>query len=393
MHSPACRPPALGADALPRVTRITLRRCRRLRYAPLLFVALLVGCQTQPTVPHPAAEALAPETTSAAVRPERSPVDAPVAETQPPSTDTRASEQDQMADRFFSELVGEPLTDPVRAIALADEALSQGKPDLAKVLYLKAIDLQPGNDAALSRLENIYRRENDRSRLLDVYRLMVAANPADARANEQLGLDALNGRRFDEARRYLTAAVGAQPERWVAHNGLGIINDLEGRYEEAITHYQAALVSRPNDADVLNNLGYSHYMAGQDAEAEARYRQVLRLKADHARATNNLAVLLARRRDYPAAVEMFATVMPRAQALNNVGVLAMLEEDFSAAKTYFEQALSASPTFFDEADANLARLKAIQRSAKALETSTGTASDEVPARATTAPTEPPETLP
>jgi hypothetical protein len=87
------------------------------------------------------------------------------------------------------------------------------------------------------------------------WRMVVAANPDSARAENNLGAQLLINGQIDEALAHLKKAVEINPDDVMAHSNLGAALEKKGQTDEAISQYQEALRLTPDAVDPHNNLG------------------------------------------------------------------------------------------------------------------------------------------
>ena len=158
---------------------------------------------------------------------------------------------------------------------------------------------------------------------------------------------------------HLSAAIKSDPSRWRSHNGLGLIADMKKDYALAISHYQAALKAQPDSPLLLNNLGYSKYLAGDRVGAFQLFERALKIDPKFERAWLNMALVHARNGDTDAAFEAFRQTLDEASAYNDLGYIDSWTGD-TRAQQFFQEAISASPTYHALAHANLNQLRALQ---------------------------------
>lgn len=109
---------------------------------------------------------------------------------------------------------------------------------------------------------------------------------------------------------------------------------------------------------VLNNLGYSYYLAGDLERARSLFQQALSADPSFQRAQYNLALITAKLGRYQEAIAMFGKLMKPDAAYNNLGYLCMMEGKYDKAEEFFRKAIEISPTYNVTANDNL---KALQR--------------------------------
>lgn len=253
---------------------------------------------------------------------------------------------------FATEFPVDSVTD---AIARAEKALARDEMDLALYLYVRAYDLDKENRYALRRIAQIHESRQNDELASRAYAALLGIAPADVHALQSLGLIYLNARRHDEALDLFERAVAEEPSLWRAHNGIGIVADLQADHERAIRAYNAALEARPDSAFLLNNRGYSQYLAGNYHDAATDFIEAAAQGSE--RAWLNLGLVLARQGQYKKAVKAMTKVADPAVAYNDVGYVAMRQGDRETAEFFFREAIRLSARYFDAAHRNLAMLQ------------------------------------
>lgn len=258
------------------------------------------------------------------------------------------------------DLKSAPEPTPAEYVARGDTAFKEGNWDKAIVEYVNALVGAPETPENLDTLAKIARCHLEAGNVDTAeatYRQVLATRPADIEAREGLGLALMNGQKPEAALAELQAVIAADPQRWRALNGIGILYDVEGEMEHAKPYYFRALEQVPKSSEVLNNLGYSYYLSGDLRGAGLHFRKAIDADRKNTKAWSNLGLVLVREKRYPDAFDAFSQVMDRPKALNSVGYVCMLANDYACAEQYFTQAISASPTWYVEANQNLQRLR------------------------------------
>lgn len=237
-------------------------------------------------------------------------------------------------------------------MAGGDSAARNGKLNDALGLYARAVSLAPSADLWL-RVGAVHQRLHNEHEATVAYRTATELDPVDARPFEELGLIYVSANNKELARGYLQKAIELDPQRWRSHNGLGVLADLEHDYERAIDHYRRALEIQPHSAMLLNNIGYSHYLAGSLEVARELFTQALTMDGTFEPARINLGLLYARLGAYEDAVATLAGVMDAPAAYNDVGFVALRNEDYAGATKLLEEAIRLSPVYLDTAHKNL----------------------------------------
>jgi TolB-like protein/Tfp pilus assembly protein PilF len=145
--------------------------------------------------------------------------------------------------------------------------------------FLRAIELNPSLGTA-------------RARYAFLLSLLERHDEAIAQAHIGAELDPLNlwlqlhegacylfARRYDEAYDRYAGVLELDPNLWVAHWSLGIIDTVRGNLDEAIASLEHARDLAGPNPGVLGSLGKAYGLAGRRAEAEAILKEVKQLSA------------------------------------------------------------------------------------------------------------------
>jgi Flp pilus assembly protein TadD len=249
------------------------------------------------------------------------------------------------------------VTSPDDARKQAAEAQAKGNTDLALRLYVDAAEHDPTDAASFYQIGTIYEQRHDASLAARAYARAIQLDPTHAEALENLGLIYFENRQLEEAMPMLQRSLEAKPTQWRSHNALGLIADGRADYATANAHFDAALTIRPRSALLLNNRGYSKYLSGDLEAAELDYRAALSADPAYKQAWQNLGLVFARQGRYEQAMATVGRVVSNYVAANDVGYIAMLSGDYSAAERLFQEAIRLSPRYYGTANENLAELR------------------------------------
>ena len=246
-----------------------------------------------------------------------------------------------------------PVASLAEGVQRGDAAWREGKLELAVYLYVQALQFAPGDAATLRKIGAIQESLGNRGLARRAFEMAVTSGGPDAATLERLGMLYIQDGENANAQKLLVHAIVLDARRWRAHDGLGVLADRRGDYAEARTHYDTALRLEPKAASVFNNRGYSKFLAGDLPGAEADLKESISLGAVPL-AWVNLGKVQAKSRRYGAAFKSFLNTLDTARAYNAVGEGAMSNGDHQIAKTYFENAANAAPSYFEDAYKNLA---------------------------------------
>jgi len=140
------------------------------------------------------------------------------------------------------------------------------------------------------------------SRAESLYRQVLHIDGNHVLANNLLGLLCLQEKRFDEAAKYIEAALAEMPDDAQAHSNLGLaLKDLN-RPEEAARHFHESLKLEPNNPRVYNNLGSVYIVLRRVDDAISCFQQALAIQPASAEVHHNLGSALMVLRRYSEAV-------------------------------------------------------------------------------------------
>jgi serine/threonine protein kinase/Flp pilus assembly protein TadD len=233
-------------------------------------------------------------------------------------------------DRVLAEADSDPWRRRVRAARAANDrrALEQ----LAQEVDAAA---QPPEELFL--LDISLRQRGAREGALTLLRRAQDAFPGDFWINHDLGqaLEQCRPPRYEEAVRFLTAAVAIRPPSAGARLNLGFAFLELGRYDEAVGAFRRSIELKPDYGPAYHNLGTALAHQGRLDEAVAALRRAAELRPGHAAAHYDLGCALGRTgRDAEAAAAYRRAIELRpdcAQAHCNLGHVLRQQGEFGAA--------------------------------------------------------------
>ena len=202
--------------------------------------------------------------------------------------------------------------------------------------------LSSGRDAeALTRYEGLLLRQGDAPALL----------AGAGRAALRLGS-------LERAAALLSEATSRGSDDWRAWNALGVVRDRQRQWPASELAYARALQLAPDQASILNNHAYSLLVQGRAAEAVPIFERAALLDPQSAEVRNNLELARALTGQYDERRRRGESARAWSRRLNNQGYGALLAGDREAARRLLSKAISASPSYFEAAEQNLARANA-----------------------------------
>ncbi|MBW2636463.1 MAG: tetratricopeptide repeat protein [Deltaproteobacteria bacterium] len=203
---------------------------------------------------------------------------------------------------------------PANLRNLADRYAEEGNFDEAIGLYLKLIELNPGDDSlimslawayndsgktdkaieslegllekelkrkvftgfAFDELVKIYREQENYGRLIDICERAAKAQPDDTALLKTLGDSSLRGGKVERAIEVFEMLTGMEPDSPVPFCDLGNAHIMAGNFDEAEDAYERALSIEPSETcSFYNRLGAGYHRAGQYERADKIFKKSL----------------------------------------------------------------------------------------------------------------------
>lgn len=235
----------------------------------------------------------------------------------------------------------------------AEQAMDSGDLDTARYSLGQLLQSSPRDVEALQLLLRLHTMIDNEEGQRAVADQLLELRPRHGQSLERLGLLALAHGQLQAAADYLGEAVTAEPERWAAWNGLGIVADSQRKHDDAKNYFLRGLDVMPGHPRLTANLGWSRLLAGQTQEAEQLLRESAKNAPDDLTTRSNLAFCIALQGRYTEAMRLYEELYGKSVAANNVGYAALLRQDDESASRYFRDALQLEPSFYRKAANNL----------------------------------------
>jgi Tfp pilus assembly protein PilF len=145
-----------------------------------------------------------------------------------------------------------------------------------KVLYTRILDLSPDAYQVLNALGGLYWREGDLDKAESAWRGVIAENPDNPKALNNLGLLASQRHQYAEAKGFFQRAMELKPNLADPHLNLGDTYLKMGLRGPAELQLRAAVAISPIDTRAHNKLGQLLFDAGRPNEAEEQFRASVR---------------------------------------------------------------------------------------------------------------------
>jgi Flp pilus assembly protein TadD len=240
-------------------------------------------------------------------------------------------------------------------VAKADQQYAAKDYESALFLYREAIEFEDAAEIWL-RLGNTQRKLRANNEALAAFTASLARDPDQPIVYQQVGLLYLNNGKAQTAQSNFERALAMDPSLWRSWNGLGVAADIRKEFELAGKHYRQAIELNPSSPMLWSNFGYSQYLAGDYSAAKTSFESALKLDTKFKPAWTNLGLVHARKAEYPSAIEILSQLQPVHVAYNDVGYIALLNEDWDTAQHLLQRAIDRSPRYYEVAQQNMALL-------------------------------------
>jgi tetratricopeptide (TPR) repeat protein len=153
---------------------------------------------------------------------------------------------------------------------------------------------------------------------------------------------------LEDARDSFTLALHFEPESWMAHFGLGLLELRAGSAAIAIPSFEQALANGGESATVLNTLGAACVEAGDHARAIEFFRRAIELDPQFGDAYSNLGYLLFREREAyaegGALIEQAMTLgADPSRAKLNWAMVLQLRGEVDRARAVYDELIASAP--------------------------------------------------
>jgi tetratricopeptide (TPR) repeat protein len=166
----------------------------------------------------------------------------------------------------------------------------QGKLSEAKVIYEKALAIQPNHFDALQLLATLFGQTKEFTKALDLLTKALQINPNHAPCYSNLGIILQEFNRLDEALASYDKAIAIKPDYAEAHyNRANALKELN-RLDEALASYDKPIALKPDYAEAHFNRGTVLQQLKRLDEALASYGKAISIKSDYASAHWNLSL-------------------------------------------------------------------------------------------------------
>lgn len=143
----------------------------------------------------------------------------------------------------------------------------------------------------------------------------------------------------------------ADPKNGDYQHRLGVVLCREGKLDKGLEALRIADSLKPDQPEILNDLGYATLMVGKFELAEQVFAAVLEIDPQNERAINNQGIALGMAGRYDEAFAHFRRVKPEAEALANLGYVAMQTGRRDFALDCYSRALRRDPELRSAAEA------------------------------------------
>jgi len=242
------------------------------------------------------------------------------------------------------------------AVQRGDAAWQAQDLDRAIYYYVQAMDKSPNDAPTLAKIGAIEDARGNAALAEKAFEMAHSADPEAPRIAERLARLYLSGGKIDGAAAIYAQVLAQDPHRPRALDGMGEVCLARSDYGQAIVYFNRALrEDKPDAGSVLTHRGYAKLRSSDLAGAEVDLRAALAVapREDAWRYLGDVRVL---RGDAGDALESLLNVMDTAEAYNEMGVTLMSVKKYKDAKEYFSKAISASASWFEAAQTNLARV-------------------------------------
>ncbi len=193
----------------------------------------------------------------------------------------------------------------VPMLAQAEAALKAGDTATAELNVRHMLELAPGREDALLFLYRLSRQQNRLEAAEALIRRVVAINPNNFGATNELTLMLLGKGALAEAEIHARNAIRIAPQNAQAHNLMGLVLTEANRPLIGEYHYRRVLeLAEAEEPITLANLAWNLKNQGRIDEARALYRRSMELKPDVLQTVLGFAKMEEADRKFGAALKL-----------------------------------------------------------------------------------------
>lgn len=265
------------------------------------------------------------------------------------------------ADPFAASAVGKSLPDEkisaTEAQRRAQIAWERGEANWAVYYFVLAIKHGALRAPTFMKIGEIEAARGDVARAQRAFEMAHAADPKDPAVAGDLAGYYIREGRVDDAGSLYGEVLAADPANSRALDGMGEVMLARHGYARAVRYFTDALAGPHADVGViLGHRGFARLLLNDLKGAGEDLRIAVRLHP-HSIAWRYLAELQVRQDDPAGAFASLLHSMDAAHAYNEIGRTYLRLREYSRAGHYFAKAVRASPSWYREAETNLALAK------------------------------------
>lgn len=167
----------------------------------------------------------------------------------------------------------------------------EGQIKEAILQYNKAIELDQNNSAIYTGLGNLYYKNYEYDRAIEVLKKAIKIDRNNEKAHHYLGLVYSSKKIYDKAMMEIKKAIEINPSNAISHYNLGIIYDLKNLFDLAIDEYKKAIELDSSYVMAYSNLGTVYAKKGLFEKAKIEWQKALKIDPNHKVTLSNLRLL------------------------------------------------------------------------------------------------------
>jgi len=231
-----------------------------------------------------------------------------------------------------------------RSVELAKKAVEESRYGDAKKILQRVQFSEPDNYTARLLMAEITLATGDPKEAARQFEEIIKNPNSSPVALQGRGLALIKLGENEKGSAALQKAVELDETLWRSWNALGYHYDTTGEWEKSSIAYEQAIKQKPRAAFLYNNRGFSLLLQKKVDAAIRDLWTAIRLDPGLTVARRNLQFALAWKGQYEKAL-LGVEKGKQGEALNNIGFVALLRGDYSAAEALFLRALEADPAY------------------------------------------------
>ena len=213
--------------------------------------------------------------------------------------------------------------------------------------YNKAHELDENNLEVLTKLSQIYEKQEQWQMAMDTYLQLLEKQPENTELNSMIGRLACKAEQFDKAIEHYQIAHRREPDNLNYAMSLAEVYGLVKHFEQSKRIYEDLVQNFPNNVNIRIRLGEAYKSLDMEFEAITQFREAFKLSPSNIEVLSVLGTDYLKKGILDKALEHFEAILQQVpdhiETLMNVGLINLEKNLFEQAIGSFSRILENEP--------------------------------------------------